>query len=75
MTEQEYNMEVLCTCYSLEKLNARRCELCAGAAAHNGPDVIDDVTIDVLNKAIQCYNTEKYKQIREEMLRNRIKLS
>lgn len=71
MTEQEYNIEVLCTCYSLEELHMQRCKLCDGTK-HNGPDIIDDVTIDVLDKAIACYGEEKYKQIREQMVKNRI---
>lgn len=71
MTE-EYNIEVLCTCYSLSELNMQRRKLYDGTT-QNGPDLIDDVTIEELNKAISCYNEEKYKCIREEMLRNRKK--
>lgn len=74
MTEPEYNIEVLCTCYSLEELHMQRCKLCDGTK-HNGPDIIDDITIDVLDKAIACYGEEKYKQIREQMVKNRISMA
>lgn len=72
MTELEYSIEVLCTGYSLEELKRQRCELCE-SVSQNGFDLIDDVSIEVLNKAISCYNKEKYAHIRDEMQRNRVK--
>ncbi len=72
MTEREYNIEVLCTCYSFEELELRLCKLQDGIT-QNGPDVIDDITIEELNEAIACYFEEKYKRIRNEMLKDRIR--
>lgn len=72
MTEREYNIEVLCTCYSIEELKLQLCKLQNGIA-QNGPDVIDDVTIEELEEAISLYYKKKYKCIRHEMSRNRIK--
>ncbi|MCM1221375.1 MAG: hypothetical protein NC548_43530 [Lachnospiraceae bacterium] len=73
MNEQEYNIEVLCTSYSLERLKMQRQKLLCAPVIQKSPDVIDDVTIDVLDKAILCYDEERYKSIRDEMQRNRIK--
>lgn len=75
MTEQEYILEVLCTCYPIEELNLRYRKLC-NDNVHNNPnssDVIDNVSIDLLNEAIRCYNEEKYINIRNQMLRDKIK--
>lgn len=75
MTEQEYILEVLCTCYSLEELNLRYRKLC-NDNVHNSSsssDVIDNSSIDQLDEAIRCYNEEKYTNIRNEMIRNKMK--
>ena len=72
MTEQEYNIEVLCTCYSLERLKLQQKKLSEGTISI-GSDVIDDAAFEELSKAILCYDEEKYKLIRDEMQRNRKK--
>lgn len=76
MTEQEYILEVLCTCYPIEELNLRYRKLCNDNVHNNSnsSDVIDNVSIALLNEAIRCYNKEKYIDIRNEMLRNKIKI-
>lgn len=38
----------------------------------NGSDVIDDVSIDLLQEAIFHYNDKKYRNIRDEMKKNKI---
>lgn len=75
MTEQEYTLEVLCTCYPIEELNLRYRKLCNDSVHNNSnsSDVIDNVSIALLSEAIRCYNEEKYIDIRNEMLRDKIK--
>lgn len=38
----------------------------------NGSDVIDDVSINLLQEAILHYNDKKYRNIRDEMKKNKI---
>lgn len=71
MTEKEYNIEVLCTCYSLKELSMQYEKLNNGIFT-NGSDVIDDVSIDLLQEAIFHYNDKKYRNIRDEMKKNKI---
>lgn len=71
MTEKEYNIEVLCTCYSLKELSMQYEKLNNGIFT-NGSDVIDDVSIDLLQEAILHYNDKKYRNIRDEMKKNKI---
>lgn len=72
MTELEYSIEVLCTDYTLIELNRQRSRLKKGVL-HKGADLIDNVSLGVLNKAISYYNEEKYVSIRSEMIENRVK--
>ena len=71
MTEKEYNIEGLCTCYSLKELSMQYEKLNNGIFT-NGSDVIDDVSIDLLQEAILHYNDKKYRNIRDEMKKNKI---
>ncbi len=66
MTEKEYNIEVLCTCYSLERLILQKKKI-ESAIIPTGCDVIDVVTPEELDLAISAYNEEKYKQVRDNM--------
>ncbi len=68
MTEKEYNIEVF---YSLKELSMQYEKLNNGIFT-NGSDVIDDVSIDLLQEAIFHYNDKKYRNIRDEMKKNKI---
>ena len=70
MTEREYKIEVLCTCYSLETLKEQLEKLRAGIA-QNGPGIINDVDIMELDEAISSYDEERYRLIREELDREK----
>ena len=77
MTEQEYNLEVICTCYSFEDLNLQYRKLCNGNVNihnnQNSSEIIDNVSMELLDEAMRCYNTGKYVNIRNEMSRDQIK--
>ena len=73
MNELEYNIEVLCTCYSLEELEKQCKRLCDGISDKGSNDLINNVSIEVLNQAISCYDKEEYVHIRREMKENRVK--
>ena len=64
--EKKYNIEVLCTCYSLDRLIEQREEVFSGTA-QDGPSVIDRATLEELDTAIAAYNDEQYSLIRDDM--------
>lgn len=66
MTEKEYNIEVLCTCYSLNRLSEQRKKVIANKA-RVGRDVIDVATLDELTIAISTYDEKIYKDVRDDL--------
>lgn len=71
MTEQEYTIETLCTCYSLKRLNDQLYKLYNGIK-QDGPDIIDDAPINILEKAISCYNDKEYQTVREQIAKDKL---
>lgn len=66
MTEKEYNIEVLCTGYSLEDLISQQKKI-GSKTLPAGYAVIDVATFEEISMAISSYNDERYRNIRDEM--------
>lgn len=73
MNELEYNIEVLCTCYSLKELEKQCKRECDGISDIGSNDLINNVSIEILKQATSCYDKEEYVHIRREMKENRVK--
>ena len=71
MKKQEDDIYTLCTCYTLDYLIRQADAMRAGIELHEEKaaveilEMIPDLTIDTLEKAISCYDKEKYKYIRD----------
>lgn len=67
----QQNIELLCSCYSLEDLIMQREKLCG---EYENRFVIDKVSLIELDEAIATYNHEEYSIVRKELLADQIKL-
>lgn len=74
-SDREYDIQTLCTCYSLADLKNRKDEFLNNAAIYDdGPNrggVLYTAEEDVINEAIASYNDEKYQRLRSEMAKER----
>lgn len=69
-SDREYDLNTLCTCYSLDRLIGRRNDIYAGNAEKPKGEtdgIIYTAEVNLLEEAINSYNEEKYKRIRSKM--------
>lgn len=70
-TDEEYDIQTLCICYPLEVLIEQRDKVYSGISMMTGNSDVHEVLytadINTLEKAIACYNEEKYQKVRRKM--------
>lgn len=64
--DHEYEIEVLCTCYSLETLTQQLTKR-YNRVEENSSDILYGASVEKINEAISRYDEEQFKSIREQM--------